>query len=114
MAPAAAFVPDNNIVHREAIQARNPLAAVPKIPLLAIKGQLCFRCFAAPAGPLIQCPGCHRASYCSNACRRYDWDAEHGAQCHLLQAANELQARQKVKRKKSWQEYTVDLVGASM
>lgn len=108
MAPAAAFYATSNTINRERIQAGNPFAAVPKTPLLAIKGALCFRCFQAPAGPLTSCPGCHRASYCSDLCRRWDWDAQHGKQCKVLQEVNELQSRTNGK-KRSWEEYSVDL-----
>jgi len=119
MAPGAAYPPStysttttpfSNTKNRELLLSQNPLAAIPKIPLLAIKGSLCFRCFSAPAGPMITCPGCHRASYCSDACRRWDWDKQHGPQCKILRLANEMEAMEGT-TSRTWQEYSADMVG---
>ncbi|KAH7094309.1 hypothetical protein FB567DRAFT_1145 [Paraphoma chrysanthemicola] len=71
---------------RESILASG-LVDVPALPLGAVRGVLCFRCFE-PASNILKCGGCKRAGYCSKACQKLDWTALHKKQCKILQQIN--------------------------
>jgi splicing suppressor protein 51 len=81
---------------------------VPTLPVGAIRGYLCFRCFE-PSEKLNTCAGCQRARYCSKECQRLDWAAVHKKRCKVLRKVNDLQVQQ-YQDAFSWDEYSRNLV----
>jgi len=77
---------------------------VPALPLGAVRGILCFRCFA-PTKNLQKCGACRRVGYCSKECQKLDWTAVHKKQCKLLQQVNEIDSGEQYKDSRSWADY---------
>jgi splicing suppressor protein 51 len=76
-----------NCKQRESILASG-VVDVPTLPLGAVRGILCFRCFD-PCPKILKCASCRRAGYCSQECQKLDWRAGHKHQCKILQQINE-------------------------
>ncbi|KAF1922016.1 hypothetical protein BDU57DRAFT_511119 [Ampelomyces quisqualis] len=76
---------------------------VPTLPLGAVRGALCFRCFE-PADKILKCAGCRRAGYCSQACQKLDWIAVHKKQCKVLKIINEEDLKDYSDRR-TWADY---------
>ncbi|KAK5134053.1 hypothetical protein LTR08_006943 [Meristemomyces frigidus] len=62
-------------------------ADVPILPLLAIKGYLCFRCLKH-TDDLVRCRDCERALYCSVECQIADYHMAHREHCKAFQLVN--------------------------
>jgi len=86
-------------------------AEIPSLPLLAIRGHLCFRCFQ-PAERLMRCAGCNRGFYCSKECQKRDWEVAHKGLCKYLKKINEIETKESAKWR-SWEEYRDSLVGTT-
>ncbi|KAF1951483.1 hypothetical protein CC80DRAFT_496086 [Byssothecium circinans] len=88
---------------RERIEASgNP--DVPFLPVGAIRGYLCFRCFS-PAPNILKCGGCKRAYYCSKACQKLDWSIVHKNHCKIFKTINEVEEQQ-YQSSRTWKEYS--------
>jgi hypothetical protein len=61
---------------------------IPALPLGAVRGVLCFRCFEH-TDKILKCTACMRAGYCSPECQKLDWTAIHKKQCKILKRINE-------------------------
>ena len=81
---------------------------IPHLPLGAVRGYLCFRCFE-PSNKILKCASCKRVGYCSKVCQKLDWTALHKKQCKLLGQINELDL-QDYQDSRTWLEYTRGLV----
>ncbi|KAE9380958.1 hypothetical protein N431DRAFT_396252 [Stipitochalara longipes BDJ] len=68
-------------------------ASIPALPLLAVRGHLCFRCLSHSA-KLSKCGGCKRAMYCGKSCQTLDWKIQHKNHCKILQVVNEAEAQE--------------------
>lgn len=77
---------------------------IPGLPVGAIRGYLCFRCFN-PAEKIFKCGGCRRAGYCSKECQKLDWSIVHKKYCKILQSVNQLEEEQ-YQEKRTWAEYS--------
>jgi splicing suppressor protein 51 len=78
-------------------------ADVPALPLGAVRGHLCFRCFEH-SDQILKCAGCRRAGYCSQACQKLDWSAMHKTQCKILKRINEEDLKD-YSDSRTWAEY---------
>jgi hypothetical protein len=67
--------------------------SIPTLPLLAVRGHLCFRCLSHSA-KLSKCGGCKRAIYCGKSCQTLDWKFQHKNHCKILQVVNEAEAQE--------------------
>jgi hypothetical protein len=81
---------------------------VPTLPLGAVRGVLCFRCFE-PVDKVLKCGACRRAGYCSQACQKLDWTAGHKKQCKVMKAINEEDIKDYSDRR-TWADYRRVLV----
>ncbi|KJX97554.1 zinc finger mynd domain-containing protein 17 [Zymoseptoria brevis] len=72
-------------------------------PILAIRGQVCFRCLKHPL-KLLRCSGCQLVHYCSKKCQKLDWKTHHRGLCKVLAMNNE-KREQDEKQEKTWDEY---------
>lgn len=95
---------------RESILASG-IVDVPALPLGAVRGILCFRCFE-PTSKILKCANCKRAGYCSKACQKLDWAAQHKKQCKVLQQINEIDL-QDYRESRTWEDYRQAQVGTS-
>ncbi|KAF2637958.1 hypothetical protein P280DRAFT_471615 [Massarina eburnea CBS 473.64] len=77
---------------------------VPSLPVGAIRGYLCFRCFG-PATNILKCGGCKRAYYCSKACQKLDWGLIHKNHCKIFKTINEVEEQQ-YQSTRTWKEYS--------
>lgn len=85
-------------------------ADIPGIPVLAIRGYLCFRCFGpGPSDKILKCGGCKRAGYCSKECQKLDWSLGHKKQCKILQDINRFE-EERYREKRTWTEYSRSLL----
>jgi hypothetical protein len=84
---------------------------VPALPLGAVRGLLCFRCFE-PAKQILKCAACRRAGYCSQECQKLDWTVIHKKQCKFLRQINELDLKD-YSDSRTWAEYRRSLVDKS-
>ena len=62
---------------------------IPRLPLQAIRGHLCFCCLQ-PA-KLTRCGGCKRAIYYGKKCQELGWKVEHKKDCEILREINKLE-----------------------
>jgi splicing suppressor protein 51 len=83
-------------------------ADVPALPLGAVRGHLCFRCFEH-SEKILKCAGCRRAGYCSQECQKLDWSATHKTQCKILKRINEEDLKD-YSDSRTWAEYRRCLV----
>jgi splicing suppressor protein 51 len=83
-------------------------ADVPALPLGAVRGHLCFRCFEH-SEKILKCGGCRRAGYCSQDCQKLDWSAMHKTQCKILKRINEEDLKD-YSDSRTWAEYRRCLV----
>lgn len=60
---------------------------VPSLPVLAVRGHLCYRCFQ-PAPNMFKFTGCVRAAYCSKLCQKKDWTECDKSMCKRLKKIN--------------------------
>lgn len=97
----------SRLAQREAIRDAEK-TDVPSLPLLAIRGYLCFRCLEHTHS-LIKCSGCQRAGYCSVECQLLDWHVAHRLHCEPLQAVNDVE-RHEAGEEQSWGQYASGLV----
>ncbi|KAF2687060.1 hypothetical protein K458DRAFT_476021 [Lentithecium fluviatile CBS 122367] len=81
---------------------------IPFIPVGAIRGYLCFRCFT-PSSNILKCSACKRAGYCSKACQKLDWSIAHKNHCKIFKTINEVEEQQ-YQRTRSWDEYRTYLL----
>ena len=84
----------SNIMNRQLIEKEDGVQ-IPALPLLAIRGHLCFRCLSRPA-KLTKCGACKRAVYCGKNCQMLDWKIQHKKDCKILQTINEREEQEKV------------------
>jgi splicing suppressor protein 51 len=94
--------------NRERIAASAGSGDVPFIPVGAIRGNLCFRCFD-PSTNILKCSACKRAGYCSKQCQKLDWSIAHKNHCKIFKTINEVEEQQ-YQRTRSWAEYRKYLV----
>ncbi|KAF2754040.1 hypothetical protein EJ05DRAFT_480038 [Pseudovirgaria hyperparasitica] len=80
---------------------------VPALPVSAVRGFTCFRCFSPPPGKLYRCLGCKRAGYCSKECQKLDWAYLHKKLCKPLREANQCEL-DFYQDKRSWEQYSND------
>lgn len=85
------------------------VADIPALPVGAVRGLLCFRCFE-PSDTISKCAACKRAGYCSKSCQKLDWFAVHKKQCKILGRINEIDLED-YKETRTWDEYRASLVG---
>lgn len=78
------------------------------LPVSAIRGNLCFRCFS-PLAQTLKCSGCKRAYYCSEKCQKMDWKVMHKHHCKIFQTINEVE-EEKYQASRTWEEYREYLV----
>ena len=83
-------------------------ADIPFIPVGAIRGYLCFRCFD-PSDNILKCSACKRAGYCSKQCQKLDWSISHKNHCKIFKTINDVEEQQ-YQRTRSWAEYREYLV----
>ena len=83
-------------------------ADIPALPVGAIQGNLCFRCFS-PSGDILKCSGCKRAYYCSDKCQKLDWKIMHKNHCKIFQTINQVE-EEKYQESRTWDEYRDYLV----
>ncbi|KAF1975406.1 hypothetical protein BU23DRAFT_503303 [Bimuria novae-zelandiae CBS 107.79] len=83
-------------------------ADVPSLPVGAIRGDLCFRCFS-PLDDILKCSGCRRAYYCSEKCQKSDWKLVHKNHCKIFQTINQVE-EEKYQRSRTWAEYRESLL----
>ncbi|KAF2026312.1 hypothetical protein EK21DRAFT_115990 [Setomelanomma holmii] len=76
---------------------------VPALPLGAVRGILCFRCFES-TDRILKCAGCKRAGYCSKECQKLDWTALHKKQCKVLQQINAIE-QQDYRASRAWEDF---------
>jgi len=76
---------------------------IPALPVGAVRGILCFRCFE-PTDKILKCAACKRAGYCSQECQRLDWSALHKKQCKVLRRINEIDLED-YKESRTWDDY---------
>ncbi|KAF2868462.1 hypothetical protein BDV95DRAFT_579897 [Massariosphaeria phaeospora] len=93
---------------RERIAAISGAGEVPSLPVSAIRGNLCFRCFS-PSDDILKCSGCRRAYYCSKKCQKLDWSLMHKNHCKIFQTINEVE-EQKYQASRTWAEYRAYLL----
>lgn len=84
---------------------------VPALPVGAVRGHLCFRCFE-PSEVILKCAACKRAGYCSKFCQKLDWSAIHKKQCKILGRINDIDLED-YKDSRTWDEYRAALVRLS-
>lgn len=96
----------SRLAQREAIRD-NEKTDAPSLPLLAIRGHLCFRCLKK-TDTLCKCGGCGRAAYCSVPCQIADWHVAHKHHCKAFQEVNSVERGEH--GDKTWEEYTAALV----
>lgn len=101
------MAPSSKLAKREAIM-QSSMSDAPGLPLLAIRGHLCFRCLEH-AEKLLRCKGCQRAVYCSKECQANDWRIVHRHLCKSLREVNDIE-RQEDAEHRSWEVYTESLV----
>ena len=106
LSPVTCTMPDK-CKERERISASS-IVEVPALPVAAVRGQLCFRCFS-PAEKITKCAGCKRAGYCSRVCQKIDWAFSHKKQCKVLREVNELDLNE-YRASRTWDEYRMALV----
>jgi splicing suppressor protein 51 len=97
----------NKCKERERILASGAVD-VPALPVGAVRGLLCFRCFE-PSNKILKCGACKRAGYCSQSCQKLDWAAVHKTQCKVLRRINEIDLED-YKESRTWDEYRLLLV----
>jgi splicing suppressor protein 51 len=85
------------------------VADVPALPVGAVRGYLCFRCFEQ-SDNILKCAACKRAGYCSKFCQKLDWSAVHKNQCKVLGRINEIDLED-YKESRTWDQYRGSLVG---
>lgn len=98
----------SKISQREAIRDSEK-TDIPSLPLLAIRGFLCYRCLNH-SDSLIKCSGCQRAAYCSSECQIADWHIQHKRQCKPLRKVNAVEENES-DDDQTWNDYTDSLVG---
>ena len=98
--------------NRERLAAATSSGDVPFIPVGAIRGSLCFRCFD-PSDNILKCSACKRAGYCSKQCQKLDWSISHKNHCKIFKTINEVEEQQ-YQRTRSWAEYREYLVSISI
>ncbi|CAI6246375.1 unnamed protein product [Periconia digitata] len=98
-------MPDKCKERESLAAAGNP--DVPDIPVLGIRGRLCFRCFS-PSKGILKCGGCKRAYYCSKQCQKLDWAALHKNHCKIFKTINDFEEQQ-YKDMRTWSEYSACL-----
>ena len=81
---------------------------IPALPVGAIRGSLCFRCFS-PSSNLLRCSGCKRAGYCSKECQKLDWSIIHKNYCKIFKTINQVEEQQYQERR-TWNEYRAYLL----
>ncbi|KAL5115038.1 hypothetical protein ACEQ8H_007079 [Pleosporales sp. CAS-2024a] len=81
---------------------------VPALPLGAVRGILCFRCFD-PTSKILKCGACKRAGYCSQECQKLDWKMTHKEQCKILRQINQEDLKD-YKESRTWGEYRSCLI----
>ena len=81
---------------------------IPALPVGAIRGYLCFRCFG-PSSDILKCSACKRAYYCSKQCQKADWSIMHKHHCKVFKTINASE-QQQYQRTRSWDEYKKYLV----
>ncbi|PVI08593.1 hypothetical protein DM02DRAFT_6951 [Periconia macrospinosa] len=99
-------MPDKCKERERLAAAGNP--DVPSIPVGAIRGRLCFRCFG-PSTNILKCGGCKRAYYCSKQCQKLDWSAQHKNHCKIFKTINEVEEQQYLSTR-TWPEYSSQLL----
>ncbi|KAF2789043.1 hypothetical protein K505DRAFT_378496 [Melanomma pulvis-pyrius CBS 109.77] len=77
---------------------------IPTLPVGAIRGYLCFRCFS-PSANLMKCSACKRAGYCSKQCQKLDWSIVHKNHCKLFKTVNEVEEQQ-YQASRTWTQYS--------
>ncbi|KAF1997008.1 hypothetical protein P154DRAFT_497660 [Amniculicola lignicola CBS 123094] len=77
---------------------------IPELPVGAIRGNLCFRCFS-PTDKILKCGACRRAGYCSAECQKLDWKIVHKNHCKIFKTINELEEQQ-YQTTRTWSEYS--------
>lgn len=97
----------SKVARREAIRDAEK-TDVPSLPLLAIRGYLCFRCLEHTTD-LCRCAGCQRAVYCSVECQLADWHIAHKHHCNAFQRVNAVEEHE-TSEERSWDDYTSALV----
>jgi splicing suppressor protein 51 len=85
---------------------------VPALPLGAVRGNLCFRCFE-PSNNILKCAACRRAGYCSQKCQKLDWAVTHKKECKILQQINEVDLKD-YSDSRTWADYRGSLVNDTM
>ncbi|KAF2714301.1 hypothetical protein K504DRAFT_367046 [Pleomassaria siparia CBS 279.74] len=81
---------------------------IPVLPVGAIRGNLCFRCFS-PSSNILKCSACKRAGYCSKECQKLDWSIVHKNHCKIFKTINQVEESQ-YQEKRTWDEYSDYLV----
>jgi splicing suppressor protein 51 len=81
---------------------------IPGLPVGAVRGNLCFRCFS-PSSNLLRCSGCKRAGYCSKECQKLDWSIIHKNYCKIFKTINQVEEQQ-YQEKRTWNEYRAYLL----
>lgn len=99
--------PVNRLAQREAIMARERIE-IPTLPLLAIRGHLCFRCLQQ-SEKLLRCTGCQRAFYCSKECQAADWRVAHRTSCKILKMLTKV-GKSSEAEKRDWESYSTLMV----
>lgn len=84
---------------------------VPTLPILAIRGYLCFRCLEHTPN-LVRCGACRRAVYCSIDCQLADWHIAHKNHCAAFQKVNAVDKGDAVVRR-TWSSHKRALVRAT-
>jgi MYND finger len=79
----------SNVLNRESAWVKQNIR-VPRLPHLAVRGYLCFRCLL-PSKHLSKCTGCRRAVYCGKACQTWDWQIQHKKDCKILKMINAIE-----------------------
>jgi splicing suppressor protein 51 len=105
--PGKSFAMPEKCKQRERILASGSVD-VPALPLGAVRGHLCFRCFER-SDKILKCAGCRRAGYCSQECQKLDWSATHKKQCKILKRINEEDLKD-YSDSRTWAEYRRCLV----
>src|SRR5580700_7565298 len=82
----------SNIMNRESMMVEQSIQ-VPSLPILTIRGHLCFRCLL-PSEQLNKCAGCKRAVYCGKACQTLDWKIQHKKDCGILKKINAIEVQE--------------------
>ncbi|KAL5373337.1 hypothetical protein DPSP01_012780 [Paraphaeosphaeria sporulosa] len=83
--------------------ASSGVVDIPALPVGAIRGNLCFRCFS-PSDDILKCSGCKRAYYCSAKCQKLDWKLMHKKHCAIFTTINNVE-EEKYQASRTWNEY---------